>query len=359
MKLRKSVGLATALLLVISAINAPKQEAIARIHGGIASTVFAPTSQLSFGDSITAGYYATGFFGYSNMLAAYLGLNYQGAGKPGAGACDNTDPTSVFAYATGVYSTPSLTNATLYTLMIGTNDVDSYGVGAHEANFDLCNLANMSWLAVPDTSKILAQDCSKSGTWTNDTLPAANNGTSTTVNGSTLTCPLTTTGGPLYIWYRVTDGSSGTFTYNIDGAGAVSVNAFPSTDFGAAEGIVLKRITGVSAGAHSIVITNTSSGQRVSIWALGPRPSTNYSGSMRTLVGDVIQQENGGRAAGVAAYSADVAAQVALLQGDGLPIVLAPANSYSSTNSADFADSLHPNDAGHTKIRNAFISVFP
>ena len=44
----------------------------------------------------------------------------------------------------------------MYTLLIGTNDVDIKGAGSYETVFILCHQAAISWLAVPAEYKVLA-----------------------------------------------------------------------------------------------------------------------------------------------------------------------------------------------------------
>jgi len=111
----------------------------------------------------------------------------------------------------------------------GDNDANVKGTGSYEAIFNLCTLANLSWLAIPASYEMYSTAATATGTWVTDAFPQGGIGRTSTTNGSTLTYSLTTTGGTIYIWYKAFDSNAGTFTYNIDGSGAVAIKCLHIT----------------------------------------------------------------------------------------------------------------------------------
>lgn len=101
-------------------------------------------------------------------------------------------------------------------------------------------LANYSYKLAQTGTWVEGQQAAKSG-------PGCAS-ISSVVNGSTVTFPVR--GSTVKIIHLQYTGH-GTFTYNIDGAGPVSVNCNGSW------GIVTQTITGLSAGDHTVVITKT------------------------------------------------------------------------------------------------------
>lgn len=353
------------LVALILTFLLPYQNAEAFLHhgGGISLSPFAPTIVHDFGDSITNGSLASPSSNrYITLLSTAYGTTLNNDGTSGAVACFNVRDNNPFVVASGT-TVPSLTNNTLYTYFYGTNDVQ-FGA-THQAPVILCHEASISWLATPITSKVLAQNCSQTGPWTFDTLPATGYGVTTTVSGSTLSCPITTDGGPLYVWYRETDGGTATFGCNLDATGSckgiTTVNAFIPAYNGTGaghDGMLLLRLTGISAGSHTIVFTSNTSGQNIGFWGIGSPPITPYTDKMRTMVVNVLRQQNDANAAGTLAYANDVATVVTTLQGDNLPVTLVDARSLVNT-TTDMADAVHPGNSGHAHIFNAFPSVFP
>ena len=126
-----------------------------------------------FGDSITCGFYAlpndgTGFVfsleGYAGLFATYVSAPAQNWCRGGDTAADLSRLWVPF------HSSPTSTANQLYTLMIGTNDVYRYGVAQDALNTYTQEVsAAVSWLAIPDTDKILANAITqRTGTWVPD-----------------------------------------------------------------------------------------------------------------------------------------------------------------------------------------------
>lgn len=333
------------------------------VQSGSAATM------VSMGDSLTAGSAAASTCGpagnvscgYSFLTSFDLGEPYTNYSTGGNYACDVT-----YSYVFGQVGGAIIPGAQSpnYTIMVGTNDANNTsggggGVGSYEtAIFKPCHQAALSWLAVPASFKTYGQACTTtSGTWAADTLSYTGIAEVSTTNGSILTCALTTTGGPVYAWYKVKDGNGGVFTYNLDGAGPVSVNAFGTQNItgNTAEGAFLIRIPSVTAGTHSMVFTVTSAtgaGNIVSIMGVGTPSNLTYWQGPKVWAMGVIKQQADADAAATAAYDADVQADAVLLQGDGLQTYFVPDRNYLNL-ATDYANTLHPNTLGHRHLADA------
>ena len=316
----------------------------------------------NFGDSITLGTGATtNALGYAGLLQTDSSTAQNNTGTSGAYACD-VDATQVFNDNNATITIPVSRNP-LQTLMIGTNDANIKGVGSYETGvYKPCHQASIAWLAVPSTSKVLASTCTQTGTWTSDGNYAATLAVKSSTNASTLSCPITTNGGPIYIWYAVNDAYTGTFTYALDGGATTSLSSV-STPLVAAlgtNGVFLVRLTGVAAASHTVafnVTSGTGGTNTVSIIGIGTTPpaTPQYFGAPALYVAGVIQQQNNTAAAATAAYNADALADVNLLAGDGLPVYFVDARG-AVNSTTQMTNTLHPNNAGHSAIRDAFES---
>jgi hypothetical protein len=314
----------------------------------------------AFGDSITVGSGAnTNANAYAYLLSSDEDSPLTDRGINGEQACDMGD-LEVFPN-----ENPATTYNALYTMMIGTNDANVKGLGSYEAVFNTCEQAAVAWLAIPSQYKVFGQSASttETGTWSSDNTYQTGIGIQSTANGSTLAIPITTTGAPVYIWYRIKDGNGGAFTYNIDGGANISVNAFTSpaiaTQNGGTEGVALARIPNVAAGAHTINFTVTSAtsvSNFVSILAVGTVPNIVYYQSPKVFVGGVLRQQNDTDSAATAAYNADVSTNVSLLAGDGLSVYFVNDRNYVNS-TTDMANFLHPNNTGHRHLADAFEAV--
>ncbi len=321
----------------------------------------------AFGDSITNGSGGSQQSNaYVNLISTDLGVtNLVNYGYPGDFAC-NVATEQVFPN-----ENPNNTSNPIYTLMVGTNEAINKGAGSYESVYEACDQASLAWLAVPSENKVFGTSSSVvlAGSWTNSNTYTTGRGTYPTVgiqsstNGSVATFPITTTGGPIYIWYRIIDGNGGTFTYQLDGGSAVSENAFTNPEVddnnNGNQGIALARITGVSAGSHTIAITVTSatnSGNLVPIIAVGTAPSSISSGSPKVFPSGLIYYQDDELSASTAAYNADALADADLLADDGLPIYPVNVRNYFTIayDVSGIFGGPHPNDLGHSLIRDAF-----
>jgi hypothetical protein len=102
--------------------------------------------------------------------------------------------------------------------------------------------------------KTFVQNESTSGSWSDNRTWPQGVGLFSTTSDSTLT--LVTTGGPIYLWYRIQDSNGGTFTYALDGSAPTTINTAPTTPISTQNGGVIGRgvvrLPGVSAGTHTV-----------------------------------------------------------------------------------------------------------
>jgi lysophospholipase L1-like esterase len=316
----------------------------------------------TFGDSITAGYTLTDFNqDYVALISTYNKLPYSNYGNGGDQACD-VSRRQIFGHG----DSPTLAHKGLYTVLIGTNDVAFKGPGAPEAVFNLCDLAAISWLAVPLEFKVLGTASSVRTSGPTRVDQSNNwNAAVTDGQGASITFPFQATApGAVYVWYRIIDGNPGTFTYSLDGnvLGSRTTATTPAlhTLNGEADSLALLRLEAVPAGTHTITLTQTSAGTAgLGVVAVGTPPTGNPAEWSKVLVGTVPLQLNDGNRQVRAFYTADIMANVALLAHDGLPVTLFDPPHYMTGTAADMNDALHPNALGNEEIFKAIESSLP
>jgi hypothetical protein len=335
----------------------------ATASGSVTTLTISASSLETNGDSITNGYLVTNSSNaYINRLLYSMGplASLTNRAVSGNQACDSA--MAVFKNDTPTIVMPQPLN----TLMIGTNDANNKGAGAYEATFNKCHQAILSFKTVPSQNVVLGSTVvgTSTGTCSTDTTYTANQGIKCTASGSTATFNLTTTGGPIYIWYRSIDGDAGTFTYSVDGGTAVPLATAATTPINTGfwsltTAPFLQRVTGVAAGAHAIVFTQTHSGTMPIIGVGTPSSAAPLNALPNLVVANITRQKDGANATAVAAYNADVASNIALLQADGLNLYAVNVTPFfaGSTAAADMADVLHPDDAGQGELYSAFASV--
>jgi lysophospholipase L1-like esterase len=321
----------------------------------------------AFGDSITVGQSLSdpATQRYSALIAAANRLSLSVYAIGGDQACDI--PTrQIFPNA----DSPSLAQHALYSLLISTNDVDAKGEGAYEAVFNLCQQASIAWLALPLEDKVLATSSTVLITGASHVEGAPFHALVTDAAGASLRFPVTlTSAGPLYVWYRITDGNPCAFTYSIDNKvlSTIASSTSPSiaTVNGTTSSLALLRIPAVAAGTHSLTLTqSTSAASGMGIVAVGVTPPAGQTSLPRVLVGTTpLQLAASTAVCGVTqivclAYSADITANVALFAGDGLNVQLFDSSKYMTGTSADMSDIVHPNALGHREIAHAIQDVY-
>jgi hypothetical protein len=250
----------------------------------------------AFGNSITFGIGASiPSKRYVSLIATDKALVLTDLGVSGSQACDVVDAQIM------PNENPGTTNVAIYTEMVGINDADVKGAGAYEANYNNCLTAGLSWLGIPSTYKTFAQNGSTSGSWSDDGSWPQGVGLFSTTSGSTLTLTLVTTGGPIYLWYRMMDSNGGTFTYALDGGAATTINTAPtatiSTQNGGVFGRGVVRLAGVSPGTHRVninVTSATSASNSVSIGGIGTPGSPSDKDVSDVYQGGVTKQRQDG-----------------------------------------------------------------
>ena len=316
----------------------------------------------AFGDSITFGATLTsGSQRYPTVLASALGLSLSGFGIPGSIACDIL-PNQILRRPTD--STQVL--APLSSLMIGTNDLDFWGIGAYEPLFRTCHQAALAWLAIPREYKVLPGDTAAtpiSGTWTHQ--PDASDVTYGTLYNSTGTGTarfvLTSSGGPLYLWYLLRDALNGTFTLTLDGIPSPTVYSTHSSHFIGSVvnpdevGFALIRLP-VPPGLHRVDVNVASGTVGILGVATPPTPGT-ASVHPTVLVGDLPPQllsDPVSSPADQAQFTQDIRDDLALLRADGLDLRSVPTGQFLHATPPEMDDQVHPSALGHTHLASAF-----
>jgi len=324
----------------------------------------------NFGASITCGFYATadgatGYIysnnGYAGRLdAALTGTKAQNLCRPGDLAADTVKTWAMPNAA------PALGQKQLYTIMVGTNDITACGaqVGCL-ANYMNAMTALISWLALPASDKVLGSSLNVSQAWT----PDLNVGVATSAPGASLSFPVqqAVDGRTLYIAYRVFDTgkiNGGTATVQVDGNAVATLSTIANggrtiaTPNGLSDTIWAVGIPLGAAGAHTVTITNGSSGGFFSFqWAgvsSGQYASTD--GAPRVMVALLPQSTNQSFNETEVTHNNALNQLASALAADGMWVTAVHCESVLNL-STDFVDTVHPNDAGHAKLATAFESA--
>lgn len=328
----------------------------------------AVTGYTALGDSITNGYPVGTTGRWPQMVANQMGLALTDPALIGDGACD--------IFPRQIYSQGILTHtqaSTLYSLMVGTNDVDTKGTGAYEAVFSACHLADLAWLVIPRESMIEAGDAGISGTGSWSASPDGKN-TGYTFGGAYASGPGTlnvspvvpqgTTGG--YVFYTISDTAPASASFDVwdeTGSKLGTFSARPSvpiaTQNGTGTSIAAARLP-LTAGPHLLTLSTFSGG--VSVLAVGTLPAMATSSLSPVLSGDLPNQAQAGpvaSAASIAAYNTDVRRDEGTLIADGAVILHVPDQQYMLGAPEEMApgDSLHLSAVGNQHMASAYLST--
>lgn len=323
----------------------------------------------ALGDSITGGAALDdpGTEAYPALLSRQLNMTMIDLANAGDQACD-VAARQIFANG----ESPTLATYPVYSLLIGTNDVDNEGAGAYERTFIACHAAALAWLALPAEDKTLAGAVgfAADGPGALDTTNGWNAWT-THGEGSSMSFTITTArDGAIYAWPWMDDASTATYTYALDGVitGTASVQPSPrmATRNGTTRSLGLLRWANVPAGTHTITFTQTSSGAGgVSVVGIGS-PGVAASGELpAVLAGTVPYQLHTGVDVGCQdsdaaciAYNSDIVADVDLLAGDGLHVRLFDTRQYLQGTGAEMSDATHPNARGQEELSEAVMAAW-
>lgn len=297
-----------------------------------------------YGDSITAGVPVTP--AYPGLLATALGVsisaNHAASGNQAADQ-------SYKALKLGPDSSSDVC------IMLGVNDVYQWGnVPAKISAFKKFLMSVIVRATCPDIKITRVSGVTTSGTWYPYGLDASDiYGKYTQQVGATATA--TVSGTAVYIGIRSqnTAGTGGTFEVKIDG---VSKGTFSpdgtqhgTTGSGLIAATMVYRVSGLSAGSHTVLITHQS-GQTMLDYIAGSGQST----FINAFVGNSTPVP--ASTSTVTAYNAAISELVSELHGDGLSVFAV--NSNAAVNpSTGMYDAVHPNAASHVAIKDAFKTV--
>jgi hypothetical protein len=339
-----------------------------------------------FGDSITYGDGATSAngatslsLGYGNLMIADFeghGINF---GVEGASSADESD-VMLKNYD------PEPSNNPVVTSMIGTNDMNIYGLGYGAFQNDVAGL--IEWATIPRNAKMFFTDsqCSATGTWSNSTAYGFPGGVEQSATpASMFTCTIVTKGPALYFGFMQDTGwTTGSMTILIDGAVPGNNATINSKNYYGNQ--YTYKFTTVryplAAGSHTVKVTAAGAGgvrgTIAPVW-LGSAAPVGTDLPPKIFVADVPVQAGNLNASVIAAYNAALLSDITQLQADGLPVVHVQQNAAASGSGGplgtgwlnygtDFTGGvvagvtcaasnnlpLHPGNCGHSHLRDAF-----
>jgi hypothetical protein len=247
-------------------------------------------------------------------------------------------------------------------VMLGTNDVRVYKNTGLKAVFSEGLLAELAWLATPPTTRFNGQAGTFTGTWANTTVYGGALGKHATTNGATAT--YTVRGNVVYVCSVYQTPNTGTYTIHVDGVQfggtfTTAATASMTTGNGISYGPRMHRITGLSNGVHTVVVTS------VAVDASNPAyvifVGGNYGTNLQSTCGQVLcstipyfgaagHTTYGTTDADFDAYNTEIELAVNKLRTDGLNVRLSDLRGLLNVTTDLNADGVHPTDAGHEKI---------
>ncbi len=315
----------------------------------------------AYGDSITFGATLADPLeqAHPSLVSEFENVTLANNAISGDMACD-IPKRQIFSNA----DSPTLVSHPMYTLLIGTNDVDVMGEGAYESIYMLCHKAAIAWLAIPVEYKVLANGNGVTTTGPG-MLDTSNNWNAWTTErlGSTVSFSITTTmTGPIYVWPRIDDANTATYSYSLDGVviGTSSMQTTPrmATRNGTTSSLGFLRLPPVPAGKHVVTFVQTSTGaQGLSVVGIGrpTGPATDILPSV--LVGTIPYQLHGASGGACTSdddpcleYIRDIEADVNLIAADGLKVRLFDTRKYMFGTIKEMSDALHPNALGQFEL---------
>lgn len=330
-------------------------------NGGItlkAATLPTTTTATAFGDSITKG--TTGpsdlAHSYAVLTASAMGWTLTNTAVDGAQAADIADQ----VYAVTVSGT-----SRAYWLAVGVNDERTYLTNTGKRDvFKYAHLAELAWLAIPDSAKIKGTNAAwtYAGTWSNTSAYGLGKNSST-VND---TATVTVSGTVIYFASIIQDGQTGVYTIKVDGVLNTTGTTVPggtiSTVNGRNYAPKLYRISGLASGSHTIEIKLTSGSPVYVDWITGNEQAGFTSGPPvyvcnTTKLAAAGYVTYGGSVTNTAAYNDIISANIATLVGDGLN--LTPVDFFNAIDPTTdiIGDGVHINDAGNIKLKNALVTA--
>lgn len=258
----------------------------------------------------------------------------------------------------------------------------TYGGGSfqnHLIDTQSCVLGGLTWAAIPTPRKIFAQSgCTTTGPWGNTGDPVNNNwpsylGITTSSNGATASCPITTQGNPVYIWYQMVANNGGAFTYNIDGGSNTTVTTQGQNSFtfpnsansnytsGTPTTLGGIRIPSVSPGSHTInfaITSTTSVSNTVTIEGLAtPANGPLHGSAPAVFLGGQLNSSTSFLTA-ISAFNSAWKSLTTTLASDGLSVGFADVQAkVLATPSTDYTFSNLLTASGQKHIAEAFLAI--
>lgn len=324
------------------------------------------------GDSITADAGAsTGVNGWRHLLAAAQGWTPL-LGTP-LSATQIIDQVSAYAAASQIFTGDPAYADNRWCWLSGYNDMRLFGTDANGLEtYQRTLRAALAWAARLDGDKLQGNNggWTKVGSWTG-TVIANLNTTYTSTQNDTATIAAAGTAITICLMSRLGLGDGGVCQVKIDGA---VVDSNFDTAFGSASGYssgvtvavpMAKRYSGLSAGSHTVELKLLTAGGKVlqicfvtgngeasgSHVYVGTPPKMNATGYTS------FSPYNAGSDAAVALYEAAIRSVLADLNSDGHAGYYADVNAFYLTASDVSGDNVHPNDAGHSHIKDAFLAA--
>jgi lysophospholipase L1-like esterase len=325
----------------------------------------------AFGDSITFGASLEnpGIQAYPALVAAFEHVTFANRAIGGDEACDIT-ARQIFPAEVG--RTVSFARP-IYSVLIGTNDVNVKGVGPYESVFMLCHQALITWLGVPLEHKVLSggNGMATKGPGSAD-LSHHWNAWMTRGLGSSISFTIRTTqSGPIYAWPLIDDDNPSTYTYSLDGVllGSANTQTEPkiATQNRTTRSMALLRFPAVPTGSHQVTFTQTSPGALgVAVVGVGAPAAPDDPNRPTVLIGTVPFQMRDGEKKycyssdlPCLAYIADIEADVKLLAEDGVDVRLFDTRRFMFGMPDEMYDGLHPNALGHLELSHSVEASWP
>ena len=304
------------------------------------------SNYLAVGDSITFGaYLETLANGYPYQIASHYGLQPNDQGVSGA---------TVSSYAPMLYGlTVPQGNRSLITYQLGTNDVTSGVADTYQQqDYGQGILSQLAYLAVPAANRVNATNFIYAGTTAPGTYGISEK---MTASGSTAT--FTVTGSTIYLStvMQATYGSGGAATLTVDGASNSAIllfNGYGSENIAEGPLTALSRITGLSSGPHTVVVTCSGAGTVELAWAAG---FSTPSSSANVFIGATPDRQV--MDANTASYRPYQSAAAATLTSDGLKVTYVAGSATAVSKTIGYYNLLHPNDLGDYQLAQPYIST--
>jgi len=238
------------------------------------------TSQETFGQSVEVNYPS---FGCSKanpvcwpaILANWANIpTLTNRAVSGSEWCDLTN--SIFNN-----SNPSSGDGVLRTLSGGINDANAQGPGPYQYTSALCQVAAMTWEAIPSSYKTTVS--SPATNWSADTTYAQVTGVKSTTNAATQDFAYTTTnvGQTLVLWYPITDPTYPVASVTV-GAGGSGYVTGDTVTYTCSTTNFVGTVTASGGAVTSVAITTPGAGCPTTYAATAPA-STSGSGTGLTL----------------------------------------------------------------------------